>query len=252
VLGDEKIMAEARLWIEAALASQREDGWFGPRANLRSPRAPSRGKPDLWPNMIMLNALQSHHEYLMMLSHAMLLRVTGDAKWADGDKLSLRLPMQVRITRWTANQNSVSVSRGPLTYSLKIGERYVRVGGDDRWPAWAVHPTTPWNYALALDERDPASSFEVVTRPWPQDGQPFEAESAPIALRARARRILAWTKDALGLVGRLSPSPVRADEPEETVTLTPMGCAPLRISALPVVGSGPDARPWREPGIELP
>ncbi|HEY2147712.1 MAG TPA: hypothetical protein VGH32_07225, partial [Pirellulales bacterium] len=43
VLGDEAIIKEARRWIEAALASQRDDGWFGPRSLLTS----LDGKPDL-------------------------------------------------------------------------------------------------------------------------------------------------------------------------------------------------------------
>jgi hypothetical protein len=43
VLGDEAVIKAARQWIEAAMASQREDGWFGPRALLTS----LQGKPDL-------------------------------------------------------------------------------------------------------------------------------------------------------------------------------------------------------------
>lgn len=62
VLGDRRIIDDARKWIEATIASQREDGWFGPKAN-RSGSRRVRGKPDLWPNMIMLNVLQSYHEY---------------------------------------------------------------------------------------------------------------------------------------------------------------------------------------------
>ncbi len=59
VLGDERIIAEAKRWIEAAIASQREDGWFGPRDLLTS----LNGKPDLWPHMVMLNVLQSYYEF---------------------------------------------------------------------------------------------------------------------------------------------------------------------------------------------
>lgn len=58
VLKDEAIAATARKWIEAAIASQREDGYFGPRELLTS----LKGKPDLWPHMVMLNILQSYHE----------------------------------------------------------------------------------------------------------------------------------------------------------------------------------------------
>ena len=62
-LGDEKLIAEARVWIDGVIGTQREDGWFGARANIKSPRAHSTGKPDLWPNMAMLNAIQAYHEY---------------------------------------------------------------------------------------------------------------------------------------------------------------------------------------------
>ncbi|NGO40153.1 transcriptional initiation protein Tat [Limisphaera ngatamarikiensis] len=59
VLNDPHLIAEARRWIEAAMASQREDGWFGPRDLLTS----LDGQPDMWPHMVMLNVLQSYHEF---------------------------------------------------------------------------------------------------------------------------------------------------------------------------------------------
>jgi DUF1680 family protein len=63
VLDDKEMIDEAEIWINAVIASQREDGWFGPRANIKSPRVHNTGKPDLWPNMPMLNALQSYYDY---------------------------------------------------------------------------------------------------------------------------------------------------------------------------------------------
>ena len=64
VLKDEAIAKETRRWIEGVLASQREDGWFGPRGMLDSidKKPNAAGKPDLWPHMIMLNVLQSYQE----------------------------------------------------------------------------------------------------------------------------------------------------------------------------------------------
>src|SRR6185295_3373783 len=59
VLRDDVIIAEAKKWIEAAMASQRENGWFGPRDLLTS----LDGKPDLWPHMVMLNILQTYYEF---------------------------------------------------------------------------------------------------------------------------------------------------------------------------------------------
>jgi hypothetical protein len=34
VLNDRQVMAESKRWIESVLATQREDGYFGPRGNL--------------------------------------------------------------------------------------------------------------------------------------------------------------------------------------------------------------------------
>ena len=58
VLKDPKIREQTSRWIDAIIATQREDGWFGPRGLLTS----LEGKPDLWPNMIVLNILQSWHD----------------------------------------------------------------------------------------------------------------------------------------------------------------------------------------------
>ena len=177
--------------------------------------------------------------------------LTLSRTWQDGDSVCITLPMEVRVTRWTNNLNSASVHRGPLSFSLRIGEKYVREGGTDKWPAYEIHPTTPWNYGLLLDDANPAASFEVVELPLPK-GQPFEAQAAPVELRTEARRIPEWKLDHLGLVGPLVQSPLRSAEPVEQITLIPMGCARLRISAFPVVGEGPDARPWPKSPADLP
>jgi hypothetical protein len=54
ILKNQRINLEARLWLDAALASQQPDGYFGPPEN--------KAKDDLWPNMPMLNAFQSLYE----------------------------------------------------------------------------------------------------------------------------------------------------------------------------------------------
>jgi hypothetical protein len=58
VTRDERILKETRKWIDAILAGQADDGWFGPEAL----RTSLEGKPDLWPHMVVLNCLQSWHE----------------------------------------------------------------------------------------------------------------------------------------------------------------------------------------------
>lgn len=170
-----------------------------------------------------------------------------DRTWKPGDKLSLKLPMRIVVTRWAKNNDCVSVARGPLEYSLKIGEKTKRVGGSEKWPAVELHPTTPWNYGLVLDAKDPARSFEVKEIPGPLAAQPFAWDAAPIELEAKAKRIPNWKLDPKGLVGTLHESPVKSGEPVEPVTLIPMGCARLRIASFPVIGEGPDAHEWPLP-----
>ena len=64
-------------------------------------------------------------------------------QWQDGDTIALRLPMKVLVHQWPANHDCVSVNYGPLTFSLKIGERYQQKDstrtamGDSGWQASA-------------------------------------------------------------------------------------------------------------------
>jgi hypothetical protein len=172
-----------------------------------------------------------------------------DREWKKGDTVELTLPMKLWLRCWQRNGSTLSVERGPLTYSLKIGEKYVRYGGTETWPALEVFPTTAWNYGLVIDStRSLDEQFKIRTREWPEDNQPFEARAVPLEITARARKIPNWQPDALGLIGAVQPSPILSNEPTETVTLIPMGAARLRISAFPWIGTGPGARAWPASG----
>jgi hypothetical protein len=154
--------------------------------------------------------------------------------------------MKIRAQVWKENRNTVSVSRGPLTYSLKIGERWVREGGTDEFPAQEVYPATPWNYGLVLNVQRPQESFQVV-KTGKTAAQPFAVEDAPIVLRAQGRRIPQWKLEPNGMTGEVEAGPVKSNEPLEEITLIPMGAARLRISSFPQIGDGPDAQAWDGP-----
>ncbi|TDD29647.1 transcriptional initiation protein Tat [Kribbella turkmenica] len=156
--------------------------------------------------------------------------VKVDRAWSSGEHLSLHLPMRVSVRRWKDNHDSVSVDRGPLTYSLQIAERYERFGGTEAWPELAVYPESSWNYAL-VDPR--ADRFDVVTRSVPAGSNPFTSEGAPIQLRARAKQLAEWEADAEDVVGLLQASPAASQAAVETVDLIPMGAARLRITSFP-------------------
>jgi hypothetical protein len=167
-------------------------------------------------------------------------------RWADGDTVTLQLPMKVSIRTWAKNKNSVSVDCGPLSFALRIEEKWLKYGKDDKWAEWEVLPATPWNYGLVLDGQDAAKSFKMVHKEGPLAGQPFSLEGAPLMLQVKARRIPEWQQDSkTGIVGLLPQSPARSDQPIEEVTLIPMGCARLRISSFPLIANmpTPDHRP---------
>ncbi|TWU57852.1 beta-L-arabinofuranosidase domain-containing protein [Rubripirellula reticaptiva] len=187
--------------------------------------------------------------------------------WNDSDTVSLSLPMETSLQTWANNHDSVSVNHGPLTFSLKVGERYERKSsvdtaiGDsswqpgvdqDQWPSFEIRPTTDWNYGLVLDGDQPVIDFEVHRHDWPADDFPFTTESSPITITATARKIPQWTLDRYGLCAVLQDSPVESDQSNERVTLIPMGAARLRISAFPVIANGEGGRRWIEPAKPRP
>lgn len=148
--------------------------------------------------------------------------------WKPGDVVSLRLPMRLRVTRWF--RNSIAIERGPLVFALKIGEDWRKIRQHGPAADWEVHPTTPWNYGLLVDEGRPERTIRVIERPMAKT--PYSADGAPIELRVAARKLPEWTLEN-GSAGLLPESPVTSDQPLETVTLIPYGSAKLRITAFP-------------------
>ncbi len=167
-----------------------------------------------------------------------------DREWKSGDLVVLELPQQLSVRRWKKNMNSVSVDLGPLTYSLKIGERWERVGGTEPWPQFEVFPTTPWNYGLVIDRDRPEKSITIVRGNYAPGTQPFTFDQAPIQLTVTGKKIPSWGLESNGLIEEIQASPVRSSSPAETVTLIPMGCARLRVSAFPWISESPDANEW--------
>jgi hypothetical protein len=155
------------------------------------------------------------------------------------------MPMKLAVQRWPKNADAASVSYGPLSFSLAIKERFAAYGDHNpKRPEWEVFAQSAWNYGLVLDKQNAASSFKVILPEGPIAPQPFTPETAPLHLEAMGRRIPQWLMDSNYVIDKLQPSPVKSDQPEEKITLIPMGAARLRVTMFPVIGSGPDAHEW--------
>lgn len=71
ILNDEAMISEAKVWLEGAISSQRDDGFFGPSFAWESydfnrteeDFIKKNQTIDFWPNMIMLYCLQSYYEF---------------------------------------------------------------------------------------------------------------------------------------------------------------------------------------------
>ncbi len=159
---------------------------------------------------------------------------TIEREWKKGDEVVLSLPMRVRVSRWY--HNSVAVERGPLLFSLKIGEKWSKIEKGMSHPApapaadWEVVPTTPWNYGLLIEANHPEESFKVNEKAMGEF--PFGPDGAPVEVQVKGRRIPAWTL-VQGSAGPLPQSPTESSEPLETLTLIPYGAAKLRVTAFP-------------------
>jgi DUF1680 family protein len=142
--------------------------------------------------------------------------------WKPSDRVVLHFPMAIRTSTWF--NNSIAIERGPLVYSLKIGESWHKLKQTGPAADWEVYPTTPWNYAIST------TGLEVTEKPIGK--QPFDASNVAVEITAKARRLPEWTlvDDSPGL---LPMSPVKSKRPEETITLVPYGAAKLRITAFP-------------------
>jgi hypothetical protein len=153
--------------------------------------------------------------------------------WKGAVEVDLRFPMSVN-TPGRYNQ-AVAVERGPLVYSLKLGETWTRVNADKPHRElphgdFEVRPATPWNYGLILDEAKPETSITFEERTIGE--KPFSPDGAGILGCAKGRRLPAWKLEH-GWAGEITPGPASSTEPVEELTLIPYGCTNIRVTEFP-------------------
>lgn len=151
--------------------------------------------------------------------------------WKDGDRVQLRFPMTVRVSRW--HEESVGVEYGPLVFGLRIGEEWKPIRGTGSYATYAVYPKDPWNVGLVISNLEkPAESFRVDRGT--VAAQPWTLSAAPIRIMAQGKRLPMW-QQYNGVTGPIPWSPVHSKEQPQEVVLIPYGCTKLRISEFPFI-----------------
>jgi len=155
--------------------------------------------------------------------------------WNDKDVIVLETPMEIRLNNEV--NNSVSVHRGPLVFSLKINERWsARTDYGNGFKEYDVFPETNWNYGLAIDTADLKNAFSVIKSAMPDN--PFVQSTTPVTLSVKAKMIPSWGYALNNLYACDPPfGPVKSSEPVEEITLVPYGAENLRLTCFPLIGT---------------
>lgn len=150
-----------------------------------------------------------------------------DRRWRKGDRVTLTLPSAVR--RYAGYQGAVSLLRGPLVFSLPIGEDWRKMRDRGLGAAdWQVFPKTPWRYAV-----NPAAA-SCNCQAGPVGAVPFGKAAVPVSLSIAARAIEDWPMRE-GYAAPPPASPVRSSAQETQLTLIPYASAKLRLTAFPLL-----------------
>lgn len=156
-----------------------------------------------------------------------------ERQWKGTTEIALRFPMSVKTSR--RYNEAIAIERGPLVYSLKIGEDWKQVNADKPHRElphgdFEVRPTTPWNYGLLINEAKPQTS--VVFEEQPVGEKPFSPQGAGMAAKVKGRKLPGW-KLAHGWAEEIPPEPQSSKEPIEELTLIPYGCTNIRVTEFP-------------------
>ena len=175
------------------------------------------------------------------------------SRWDPDEVITLKLPMDIRAEN--RYNNSLSLLRGPLYFSLRIGKEYksVKINYDNFGYMgsvdWEINPLTPWNYGLMTDRNNLKRGIKVISGEpgkypfadrgdmiWSTDSArylPWE-QDAPVIIKTRGMLIPGWTlKDNSADIP--PESPVKPESSNEIIELVPYGSARLRITEFPVI-----------------
>ncbi|WP_147201752.1 beta-L-arabinofuranosidase domain-containing protein [Segetibacter aerophilus] len=151
VLNDQKMISEAKFWIDAVLNNQRDNGDFGPAVEKGA------GKRDLWTNMPMLWCLQSYYEYSkdprvikLMTKYFKWQLTIPDNKFLEDYWEKSRGGDNLSSVYWLYNQTG---EKFLLELATKIDKNTANWRQENNLPNWH-------NVNIAQSFREPAQYFQ--------------------------------------------------------------------------------------------
>ncbi|MFB9928290.1 RICIN domain-containing protein [Amycolatopsis halotolerans] len=146
VTGDSTALASARRWIDAVIATQQADGFFGP-SELRTR---FRGGPHFWPYLPMIQALRSWQEYsgdgrvIPLLTRFFRYMNAQSTDVFDADWLNMRWGDGLDSVFWLFNRTGDA-------FLLDLSDKIHRYGAN-----WVGNLPSPHNVNVAQGFREPA------------------------------------------------------------------------------------------------
>ncbi len=142
-------------------------------------------------------------------------------KWEGTSTISLSLPAQPRITRWT--RQSAAVEVGPVLMALSVnGEASKTEQG------LSYSPTGKWAYALDISAPMKLSRTESFER--------FKHGQAPLRVHAMLKSIDEWSENGCD-TGTIPVIGAGNQSGESAMELVPYAWSPLRICQFPAIKS---------------
>ncbi|WP_298369764.1 beta-L-arabinofuranosidase domain-containing protein [uncultured Lutibacter sp.] len=157
-----------------------------------------------------------------------------ERKFADNDKITLKLPMELKLTTWGEKNEGFAVERGPLVYSLPVNKKEIMFPyiGDPKlvnFPNKLMYPTSNWSYALDIKNGSEANFTKATIS---ENQYPWDLENTPVKIKVLAKKVNNWKIDGTKHAPSF-PNELELDNKTETLELVPLGATYLRMTIFP-------------------
>jgi len=154
--------------------------------------------------------------------------ITLNRMWNDNE-IKMHFPMRASYVARPNQQ--YALIRGPLVYSLKIEENWVRInehvpGHELPHGDFEIYPASPWNMKLV----GKPDASDIVFSEFPISNTPFCSSTAPVVANTRGFEV-DWAIEHDSAAAKAGND--RLSDTKQ-VTLIPYGCTCLRMTEMPI------------------